>query len=232
MASYLDITHIEKKNTALIVPNAIEVCFAFLIRENRCYCVFNESLDTSHLSEQLSVRGEKVFFASFVFRCVQAHMICFDLMAHHIEVHDYAEQLILRNENRIYRDECFQCLQQLQAIKKGTVALLTGREADDESEADGIIADSPFPAATAGPAMESSSGKTSPVSMASVAPTPSSNSSEGAQSVADDGGATEVSSTSSVKASPPVVTEAPRVPEKDSMLNEYEVILDEIIPIR
>lgn len=134
----------------------------------------------------------------------------------------------------IYRDECFQCLQQLQAIKKGTIALLTGKEEVDESGANGAIVGSSSPAATAEPAMESSSGKSSPVSMASVAPkpTPPSSSSAAVEAVGEGGGATEVLSAPALKASAPVVTEAPRVPEKDQMLDEYEIILDEVIPIR
>ncbi|DBA04466.1 TPA: hypothetical protein N0F65_010062 [Lagenidium giganteum] len=90
VASFLDITMIEKKNTALIVPNAIEI--------------------TAH--------GEKAFFASFVFR-----------------------------------DECFNCIHQLQAIKKGTMEIMSNREKktiDTKAESE-VVDDSPSPLGSSAP---------------------------------------------------------------------------------
>ncbi|KAJ8577987.1 hypothetical protein ON010_g1219 [Phytophthora cinnamomi] len=73
VASFSEISLMEKKNTALIVPNAIE----------------------------FTVKGEKVFFTSFVFR-----------------------------------DECFQSIQQLRSIKKETEALMS--DPTKQSQADSM----------------------------------------------------------------------------------------------
>uniref|UniRef100_K3WB97 VASt domain-containing protein n=1 Tax=Globisporangium ultimum (strain ATCC 200006 / CBS 805.95 / DAOM BR144) TaxID=431595 RepID=K3WB97_GLOUD len=158
VASYLDITMIEKKNTALIVPNAIE----------------------------LTVSGERVFFASFVFR-----------------------------------DECFQCLQQLQAIKKGTVALMTASQVG----ADGTGDATPDPPQVERPE-EDQSGKHSPMSLAPVAPKPAISS---PLKLVEPAPVTSTASSTAEPTQQPAIIK--RVPGKDPMLDEYEIIVDEEVPI-
>ncbi|TYZ61656.1 hypothetical protein PybrP1_010655 [[Pythium] brassicae (nom. inval.)] len=159
VTSYLEITHIEKKNTALIVPNAIE----------------------------LTVNGERVFFTSFVFR-----------------------------------DECFQCLQQLQAIKKGTVALMSGNTGEQSGNSEAVASAATAPESNG---IEATGGKKSPPHLPSEAPKSAVLSPvETVQLVHESAPA------SSVAAPPLPVAVARRIPERDAVLDEYEVVVDEVAP--
>lgn len=135
------------------------------------------------------------------------------------------------------RDECFQCLQQLQAIKKGTVALMTGRTAAPSGESD-PVRESLAPTHVVERAMETASGKSSPVSMTSVAPTPlpqsDAEAAASSNSVATKTVATPASSGDAMTdaVAPPVATVVRRVPERDMLLDEYELILDEVVAMR
>ncbi|KAF4043947.1 VAD1-like StAR-related lipid transfer domain-containing protein [Phytophthora infestans] len=147
VASLSDISAMEKKNTALIVPNAIE----------------------------FTVKGEKVFFASFV-----------------------------------YRDECYQSIQQLRSIKKETEELMS----DPAKQPDTEFLDTDNKPVTNGESRRRRSSK----DLAAVAPSP--------DSTSTDTTPTEDSRSPSSPSSDSVST-PPTVPDKDTLLSEYDMLMDE-----
>ncbi|KAG2934815.1 hypothetical protein PC118_g5256 [Phytophthora cactorum] len=147
VASFSEISAMEKKYTALIVPNAIE----------------------------FTVKGEKVFFASFVFR-----------------------------------DECYQSIQQLRSIKKETEELMSDPAKQPDTES--LDTDNK-------PATDSESRRRrSSMDLAAVAPSPESTSPD--TTPAEDSRPPSSLSSDSV-ASPPTI------PDKDTLLSEYDLLLDE-----
>ncbi|KAG3080815.1 hypothetical protein PC121_g6635 [Phytophthora cactorum] len=147
VASFSEISAMEKKYTALIVPNAIE----------------------------FTVKGEKVFFASFVFR-----------------------------------DECYQSIQQLRSIKKETEELMSDPAKQPDTES--LDTDNK-------PATDSESRRRrSSMDLAAVAPSPESTSPD--TTPAEDSCPPSSLSSDSV-ASPPTI------PDKDTLLSEYDLLLDE-----
>ncbi|KAG7389760.1 hypothetical protein PHYPSEUDO_009680 [Phytophthora pseudosyringae] len=152
VASFSEISSMEKKNTALIVPNAIE----------------------------LTVKGEKVFLTSFVFR-----------------------------------DECFQSIQQLRSIKKETEELMS----DSAEQPDTESLDTDNKPVTDGESRRRSSSN----DVAAVAPSPdlASDTTADATPAEDSRPPSSLTSDSVASAAPPVI------PEKDTLLNEYDLLLDE-----
>ncbi|KAL7680703.1 putative membrane-anchored lipid-binding protein Ysp2/Lam4 [Plasmopara halstedii] len=144
-ASFSEIAAMEKKNTALIVPNAIE----------------------------FTVRGEKVFFASFVFR-----------------------------------DECYQSIQQLRSMKKETEVLMLdptpeSLDLDRKLFNDGELI-----------------RKSSSHDLAAVAPIPKKAS---AETTSVEGSRLPLSVSSTLAAHPVI-------PEKDDFLDEFDLLLNEEVP--
>ncbi|GLD99949.1 hypothetical protein PINS_up008677 [Pythium insidiosum] len=161
--SYLDILGMEKKNTALIVPNAIEVTPS---------------------------SGDKAFFTSFVFR-----------------------------------DECFQCIQQLQAIKKATVAAL---DQNIQPQASPIEAKPSSSQAFTDLEPQSIAAPVQPLTL----------NTEGSPVVRpvvnkDACNKNAHVQSASIPAISPISnqrTEAFKVPERDSKLDDFEIVLDEDLP--
>ncbi|ETL87468.1 hypothetical protein L917_13380 [Phytophthora nicotianae] len=141
VASFSDISAMEKKNTALIVPNAIE----------------------------LTVKGEKIFFASFVFR-----------------------------------DECYQSIQQLRSIKKETEELMS----DPANHSDPETTDS------------ESRRRRSSKDLAAVAPSSESSSTDATP--VDDNRPPSSFSSKTMASTPPT-----NIPDKDTLLSEYDILMDE-----
>ncbi|KAL3673430.1 hypothetical protein V7S43_001142 [Phytophthora oleae] len=149
VASFSEIAMMEKKNTALIVPNAIE----------------------------FTIKGEKVFFTSFVFR-----------------------------------DECFQSIQQLRSIKKETEELLS----DPVKQPDGDTESKPA-------GEDESKRRRSSNDLAAVAPTPELVPVITAEAtLAENSRPTASLSSESVASTTPLV-----IPEKDTLLSEYDLLLDD-----
>lgn len=123
-----------------------------------------------------------------------------------------------------YRDECFQCLQQLQAIKKGTVALMASNAVEQRSESE-AIALAPPTQDTAG--MEAAGGKESPPHVSLEAPK------SAVLSPVETTQFVHASATSDRVAAPALpVAIARRIPERDVMLDEFELIVDEVATFR
>ncbi|KAL4095870.1 hypothetical protein PRIC1_009237 [Phytophthora ramorum] len=154
VASFSQISVMEKKNTALIVPNAIE----------------------------FTVKGEKLFFTSFVFR-----------------------------------DECFQSIQQLRSIKTETEALLSDPAKQPESQPtdkEGTVTDG------------ASKRRSSSNDIAAVAPSPElvpvSAANATSSCLADyNRSPTTLFSDDSAGVAAPVI------PDKDEFLSEYDLVLNE-----
>lgn len=127
--------------------------------------------------------------------------------------------------SRIIRDECFQCLQQLQAIKKGTVALMSGNALEQlrEGEAAADSSLEPESSEVDAPSDKKNSLPIQPEAPKSAVLSP-------VEAVTS---STDSAAPSSAVAAPSVpVAIARRIPEKDALLDEYEVIIDEVVPFR
>ncbi|TMW55100.1 hypothetical protein Poli38472_013862 [Pythium oligandrum] len=149
--SYTDIVAMEKKNTALIVPNAIEIT---------------------------AQNGEKTFFTSFVFR-----------------------------------DECYQCILQLQAIQEATAAAMADTKLTVETESTHL--EEPEVASPSGEA------PVTPAATRSEQPT------QQAVAVADRPVPSTKPNGGTKRAAPAPVR---RIPERDTYLDEYEIVLNERLP--
>ncbi|KAE8910400.1 hypothetical protein PF003_g5462 [Phytophthora fragariae] len=146
VASFSEISLMEKKNTALIVPNAIE----------------------------FTVKGEKLFFTSFVFR-----------------------------------DECFQSIQQLRSIKKETEALMLDPTKQTEDAVDGNPTDG------------DSRRRRSSDELAAVAPSPKLTPVDPADAIPVEDSRPPSSLSSETAAS------LPAIPQTDALLSEFDLMLDE-----
>ncbi|KAF1322368.1 Membrane protein, partial [Globisporangium splendens] len=128
--------------------------------------------------------------------------------------------MIEKKNTALIVPNAIECLQQLRAIKKGTVALMTASQVG----ADGAGDATPDPPQVKRPE-EDRGGKHSPMSLAPVAPKPAISPIKLAEPA-------PVTSTGSSVVEPtqqPAIVK--RVPGKDPMLDEYEIIVDEEVPI-
>lgn len=116
-----------------------------------------------------------------------------------------------------YSDECFQSIQQLRTIKKETEELLSDPSKQPDGDTDGKPA-----------AEDESKRRRSSNDLAAVAPTPELASANTAETtIADSSRSTPSLSPESVVSPTPLV-----IPEKDALLGEYDLLLDEEVAFR